>query len=60
VRRPSQAARLAAHAPQANLNDAALTEPVRAFFRRVGPEEVGYYFPVGTGHTPLEAQEVWK
>ena len=49
------------HTSQVDLHDAAITEPVRAFFRRVGPKGVGYYFPVGGGSTRLEAvQEAWK
>ncbi len=49
------------HTSQVNINDAAITEPVRAFFRRIGPKGVGYYFPKGTSNTTLGGvQEAWE
>jgi len=49
------------HTSQVDISDPAITEPVRAFFRRAGPKGAGYYFPVGTSHTTLGGvQEAWK
>ena len=49
------------HTSQVDLHDAAITEPVRAFFRYVGPKGAGYYFPVGTSHTTLGGvQDAWE
>jgi len=57
--RPQQLVSL--HTSQVDINDAAITEPVRAFFHRVGPKGAGYYFPAGTSHTTLGGvQEAWK
>jgi len=49
------------HTSQVELDDTAITEPVRNFFRSIAPEGAGHYFPAGTGHTPFaDVREAWE